>query len=60
MKCCHHCPTIFRRKECISRRRRSIPPIFPLDIRGSVSGRHFRISRKHHPSSFSFLHTKKL
>ena len=60
MKCCRHRPTIFKRKECNGRRRRSIPLIFPLEIRGSVSGRHFRIRRQHHPSSFSFLHTKKI
>ena len=56
--CCRHRPTIFRREKCNSRRRRSIPPIFPLEVRGSVSGRHFFIGRKHYPSSFSFLHIK--
>ena len=54
MKCCRHRLTIFRRKECNSRRRRSMPPIFPLKIRGSVSGKHFRIGCKHNPSSFSY------
>ena len=36
------------------------PANFPLEIRGNVSGKHFCIGRKHHPSSFSFLHTQKI